>query len=346
MRANLRHFLDAGEEGQPFAWYFSPTNPHRTWTWRSAQQLWGIDPDELEGKMPAFLPDNATVRQDMADYLGEGMAFDEALGVVVDELRQRGLLDNTMLVVSGDHGAPGFPRGKTNLFDFGTQVPLVVHWPDGVLGPGRRIDNPTSLVDLAPTFLEAAGLAAHAGMDGHSLLALLRDGEASGSVTREVDYVITGRERHVGDARAGWLPYPSRAIRTGDFLYIRNFAPDRWPMMTPPLSAGLETHGDFDGGPTKRWFAEVQGDPQYAEAVELAWGKRPAEELYDLRRDPDQMTNLAGSAEHGEVQAALSAQLMQVLSETGDPRVVGEGDAFDRAPYLLKEHPEFLRRRR
>ena len=248
VRNNLSGFLEAGSDDQPFAWYFSPTNPHRTWIWGSAQQLWGLDPEELEGKMPSFLPDNKTIRQDMADYLGEAMAFDAALGVIVDELAQRGLLENTILVVSGDHGAPGFPRGKTNLFDFGTQVPLLVHWPAGVLAPGRRIDNPTSLVDLAPTFLEAVGLPVNGGMDGRSLLSVLRDPEAEGFVPAGNQYVVTGRERHVGDARADLLPYPSRALRTKDYLYIRNFKPDRWPMMTPPLSEGLPTHGDFDGG--------------------------------------------------------------------------------------------------
>ena len=334
VRNNLSGFLEAGSDDQPFAWYFSPTNPHRTWIWESAQQLWGLDPEELKGKMPSFLPDNKTIRQDMADYLGEAMAFDAALGVIVDELAQRGLLENTILVVSGDHGAPGFPRGKTNLFDFGTQVPLLVHWPAGVLGPGRRIENPTSLVDLAPTFLEAVGLPANGDMDGRSLLPVLRDPEAEGFVAAGNEYVVTGRERHVGDARADLLPYPSRALRTKDFLYIRNFKPDRWPMMTPPLSQGLPTHGDFDGGPTKEWFAEIQLDSGYEEAVAWAWGKRPAEELYALREDPDQIHNLAEMDVYDQKRAELAERLMAVLTETGDPRVVGEGDAFDRPPYL------------
>lgn len=334
VRNNMRRFLDAGKDDQPFCWYFSPTNPHRSWVWESAQQLWGLDPDDLKGKMPAFLPDNETTRQDMADYLGECMAFDEALGVIVDELKQRGVFDNTILVVSGDHGAPGFPRGKTNLFNFGTQVPLLIHWPEGISNPGRRIDNPTSLVDLAPTYLEAAGLPPHEGMNGRSLLPILREANATGLSELGNTFVITGRERHVGGARADSLPYPSRAIRTKDHLYIRNFKPGRWPMMTPPLSDGERTHGDFDGGPTKRWFAEIQHDPQYAGYVDLAWGKRPEEELYDLRSDPDQMQNLADSPRHTEVRKKLSEQLMQVLKESGDPRVVGKGDAFDKAPYL------------
>ncbi len=339
VRGNMRSFLDARQDGQPFCWYFSPTNPHRAWTRGSGKQLWGIDPDALKGKMPAFVPDVPAIREDMADYLGECKAFDQQLGVIVDELKQRGLLDNTIIVVSGDHGAPGFPRGKTNLVNFGTQVPLLIHWPSGIAGPGRRIDNPTSTIDLAPTFLEAAGLAVHRQMDGRSLLPILKDGGAKGFTPLGNDSIITGRERHHYQGRPNHLPYPARAIRTKDYLYIRNFKPDRWPQLEPPLSPAAKTHGDFDGGPTKQWFTDNQDDPAIARYVDWAWGKRPAEELYDLKNDADQMINLAQlplKAEHAQIKEELSAQLMRVLNDTGDPRVVGEGDAFDRPPYYKR----------
>jgi len=103
--------------------------------------------------------------------------------------------------------------------------------------------------------------------------------------------------------------------------------------MTPPLTQGLGTHGDFDGGPTKQWYAEVQDDPQYAAYVEWAWGKRPMEELYDLNADPHQMTNLADSPGHQMIKDKLAAMLMSELETGKDPRIVGEGDAFDRPPY-------------
>lgn len=331
---NFKSFLDARDGDQPFCWYFSPTNPHRTWAWGSAQVIWDLGPDKLKGKMPAFLPDEPVVRQDLADYLGEAMAFDLSIGVIVKHLRSIGELDNTILVVSGDHGAPGFPRGKTNLYDFGTQVPLVIHWPNGIANPGRRIDNPTSLIDLAPTYLQAVGLPASPDMNGRSLLPLLKDGEATGLSELGNDFIITGRERHHFEGREGHLPYSSRAIRTADYLYIRNFTPDRWPQFPPPLTGDLATNGDFDGGPTKQYFAERQNDPSFADYFQLAMGKRPGEELYDLRNDPDQMNNLAGDPAHAEQLATLRDRLMLVLQETGDPRVVGEGDAFDRPPYL------------
>ena len=91
--------------------------------------MWGVDPDKLKDHLPACLPDVPIVREDFADYLGEVMAFDAGLGVLLDALRDTGELDNTIVVVSGDHGAPGFPNGKCNLYDFGTHVPLAIRWP-------------------------------------------------------------------------------------------------------------------------------------------------------------------------------------------------------------------------
>ena len=332
-RKNMQQFLDKRKDGQPFCWYYSPTNVHRVWVWESGTVMWGIQEGDLKGKLPKFMPDNALIRQDLADYLGEVVAFDQQLGVLIDELKQRGLYENTIIVVSGDHGAPGFPRGKTNLVNYGTQVPLAFHWPEGIAKPGRIVKNPTSLVDLAPTLLEAAGLPVHEQMDGNSLLPILKDGKAEGHTDLGNEFVITGRERHKVEAREGRLPYPSRAIRTKDFLYIRNFKPERWPQFDPPMTKGLGTHGDFDGGPTKQWYAENQDDPKYKTYMEFAWGLRPAEELYDLTNDVDQMTNLAGDPKFAAVKKELADKLMDVLEAGEDPRIMGEGDAFDKPPY-------------
>ena len=129
--------------------------------------------------MPAFLPDVPAVREDLADYLGEVQAFDAALGVLLKKLEAIGELDHTLIVVSGDHGPPGFPRGKCNLYDFGTHVPLVVRW-QGAKG-GRVVDDLVSLTDLAPTFLDVAGVPIPGTMTGKSLRNVLRS-EKSGLV--------------------------------------------------------------------------------------------------------------------------------------------------------------------
>ena len=330
VRGNLATLIDSAGTA-PFAWWCSPVLTHRNWPLGLAQKLHGPDPEKLRGLLPAFLPDTPEIRQDMADYLALCMEFDLSLGVIVDELEKRGLLANTLIAVSGDHGAPGFPRGKCNLYDFGTQVPLVIHWPAGTAPLGRRIDNPVSLIDLAPTFLAAAGVAAPASMDGQDLLPVLRDRAARGFTPHLRDTVITGRELHVRDAREGDLPYPMRALRDRHCLYVRNFKPDRWPVSPPPLDA--ESQRDIDRGPTRTFYAARSGDNTFANFMDLAIGKRPVEELYDLSADPDQLRNLAADPRHAATREKMAAELLRALRETGDPRVVGNGDAFDMPPY-------------
>lgn len=331
VRQNFSAFLaDRKNDGQPFFYWFNPTNTHRPWQRGSGKALWGIDPGKLRGLLPAFLPDEPEIREDFADYLGEAMAFDAAVGVLLAELERRGLLDNTLFVVSGDHGAPGFPRGKTNLYDFGTRVPLLMRLP-GKIAAGRQIEAPVSLLDLAPTFLRAAGLKPSADMNGQNLLPALA---AGGDESKLRGWVVTGRETHVNTARAGNLPYPQRALRTRDHLYILNFKPDRWPVGDPPLDTPNAENRrlDLDFGPTRTWFVAREGDPAIAEFWRLGFGLRPEEELYDLSQDPDQVRNLAGQSAHDRLRAELRAQLLGELRENDDPRL--NNDAFDRPPYV------------
>ena len=346
VRGNFRDFLADRRSGQPFCYWFGPTNTHRKWIRGSGKALWGIDPDDLKGKMPPFLPDVPVVREDFADYLGEAMAFDAAVGVLLEELQRIGEVDNTLLVVSGDHGIPGFSRGKCNLYDLGVGVALAVRWPKQVPG-GRVVEDFVNLPDLAPTFLEAAGLAPPEEMTGRSLVELLRSGK-SGQVDPSRDFVVVGRERHVAAARTGSLPYPQRAIRTRDFLYIRNFKPDRWPMGTGPgcgLPEGpmppfeklehntFAAFADLDASPTKAWIATHRAEPGMQRYFQFAFGRRPAEELFDLRKDPHCVHNVAADPDYDAARTELAKRLMSVLRQTGDPRVTGDGTTFERPPY-------------
>ena len=189
---------------------------HRKWIKGSGKKLWGIDPEKLRGKMLEFLPDVPEVRQDFADYLGEAAAFDAGLSEVVRVLTEAGEMDDTVVVISGDHGAPGFPGGKCNLYDFGTQVPLIISLP-GQTVP-RVVDDFVNLMDLAPTFLEI-GVDVRRLRQAESLMPvpMCPTGMA---VDASRSWVVTGRERHVAGVRDGFLPYPQRAIRTKDYLYI------------------------------------------------------------------------------------------------------------------------------
>ena len=179
-RDNFQAFLDAREPGRPFCYWWGPTNTHRKWQRGSGKQLWGLQPDDLKGRLPAFLPDVHDVREDVCDYLGECQAVDAGLGVLIAKLEEIGELDNTLLVVSGDHGIPGFPRGKCNLYNLGCEVALAARWP-GRVPPGRTVHDFVNLMDLAPTFLEAAGVERLPGMAAHSLLPVL-ESPASGQV--------------------------------------------------------------------------------------------------------------------------------------------------------------------
>jgi arylsulfatase A-like enzyme len=340
--ANFEAFLAARPAGQPLCYWFGPTNVHRKWIRGSGAALWGLNPDDLKGKMPPFLPDSPEVREDLADYFGEVMAFDAAVGLILRRLEALGELDNTLIVLSGDHGAPGFPYGKNNPYDFGSGVPLLVSGPG--VARGVVIDDLVSLADLAPTFLEFGGVAPTPNMTGRSLQPLLTAGK-SGRIDPSRDAVYIGRERHVENAREGYLPYPQRAIRTHDHLFIVNFKPDRWPMGepyridgdNPPTQEQLTeatrvSLPDDDAGPTKAWLVLNRHDPQWRPYYDRAYGKRPRYELYDLAKDPHQINNVAGQPAYAAVQASLEKRLMDELSRTGDPRLIDDGRYFETPP--------------
>jgi arylsulfatase A-like enzyme len=342
VRRNFRDFLAKREKGQPFFYSFNPTNTHRSWVRGSGKDLWGLNPDDLKGRMPPVMPDEPLLREDFADYLGEAMAFDTACGALMKMLEEMGELENTLVVISGDHGVPGFPRGKCNVHDLGSGVLLAMRWPKGIAA-GKNVKAPVSLIDLAPTFLAAAGVKTTDDVDGQNLLPALVEGGDEGKLR---GWVLVGREVHArkGEVvREGGLPYPVRALRTTDFLYVKNFKPDRWPMGTPAGEGGKEeptfeqlakdTYAalpDMDASPSKAWLVKNRHQAGMEKFVEFAWGKRPQEELYDLKKDPWQMKNLAEEPGYQEVLKKYREQLMEELKAKKDPRLE---DAFDRAPY-------------
>lgn len=355
VRANFAAFLADRKPGQPFCYWFGPTLTHRAYEKGSGRALWGLDPDTLKGRLPKFMPDVPEVRADYTDYLGEIQAWDAGVGVLLQQLEEIGELDRTLVVISGDHGMPGVPGGKCNLYDHGVAVALIARGP-GVKA-GRVVDDFVNLMDLAPTFLEAGGVRPPDVMTGRSFLNVLHS-EKSGQVDPARTWVVTGRERHVAAAREGNLPYPHRALRTRDFLYIRNFAPDRWPMGSskftsksdlPSLDA-LEKNtfvafADMDASPTKAWLVGQYAEPEWVWHYDYAFGKRPAEELYDLKNDPDQTKNLAGDTAFAGRKRELSGRLLKILADAGDPRVSGDGSTFERPPFTDPEPPAAAARR-
>ena len=352
VRDNFQAFLENRPKGTPFCYWWGPTNTHRKWQRGSGKALWGLEPDDLKGRLPAFLPDVHEIREDVADYIGECQAFDAGLGVLLACLDEMGELDNTLVVVSGDHGIPGFPRGKCNLYDHGNEVALVARWAGRIPG-GRTVDDMVNIMDLAPTFLEAAGVSRPDCMCARSLLPLLESAE-EGQVDPDRTFVVTGRERHVAAAREGNRPYPQRAIRTHRYLYIRNYAEDRWPAgdpaglddktVEPPPYEQLENntftaYADLDASPTKAWMVYHRAEEGIQELYDIGFGKRPAEELYDVENDPDHMTNLVGNTEYGSVLNELREKLHAELWCAGDPRVTQKDCCFERLPFTTAQPP-------
>jgi arylsulfatase A-like enzyme len=347
VRDNFDAFLTDRKPGQPFCYWFGPTLTHRKWEKGSGKALWGIEPDSVKGKLPKFIPDVPEVREDYTDYMGEIQAWDAGIGVLIKKLEEIGELDRTLVVLSGDHGMPGMPGGKCNLYDFGVGVALIARMPGGQ--GGRIVDDFANLMDLAPTFLEAGGVKPPDMMTGRSLMNVLRSAK-SGLVDPSRTWVVTGRERHVAAAREGHLPYPHRALRTKDFLYVRNFAPDRWPMGKPnftsradlPSAAELEHNtfvafADMDASPTKAWLVGQYALPQWQWHYDYAFAKRPSEQLFDLRKDPDQTMNVADDPAYAGTKREMAARLVKVLANANDPRVTGDGQKFERSPFTDPE---------
>ncbi len=310
-------------KGQPFFYIVGPTNTHRSYVKGSREKLWGIQPKSLIGKIPKFLPDVEEIRRDFSDYAGEIQALDYKLGIILKELEKIGELDNTLIILSGDHGMPGVPRGKTTCYDFGVRVPLLIRYPK-MIQPGRSIEDFVTLTDLAPTLLELAGLDIPDSMDSQSFLEQLKS-PISGWVDLKRDYVITGRERHVGNARSGNLPYPIRAIRSRDYLYIHNFKPQR------SLYGDIETnHKDLDQSLTKTYLINHQKSPQVKPFFKLHFEVQKQELLYQVDKDPYFMNNLAQNPEMATELDRLKQILFDEMKATGDLRLE---DQYDRYPW-------------
>ena len=330
--ANFTDFLDAAPKDEPWCFWMGVQEPHREYEYGSGVAKGGKKIGDID-LIPSSWPDTPTVRNDLLDYAYEVEHLDRHIGRVVEELKKRGQLDNTLIVVTSDNGRP-FPREKGNLYEAANHLPFVVMWKNGIKAPGRVVRDYVSFIDLAPTFLEAAGIAwEKSGMSpspGIRLSDVFNSG-ATDAIQPNRDHIILGQERHdVG--RPNDQGYPIRSIIADGWLYSRNHAPDRWPAGNPETG-----YLNTDGSPTKTAILTANrakpGDPHWL----LCFGKRPAEELFDLQADPDCVNNLATAPGHQERRAALEARLLAKLKEQGDPRISGHGDLFDNYPYAGAE---------
>ncbi|MGV3721902.1 MAG: sulfatase [Actinomycetota bacterium] len=286
-----REFLGAVPSGKPFFLQLCFSDPHRPLDRAAIPQP--HDPSKL--KLPAHYPDTPLVREDFARYYDEISRFDSNFGEVLKELETRGLAANTLVVFMGDNGAAQF-RGKGTLYEMGVNVPLLVRWP-GKVKPGVA-EELISGEDLAPTFLQSAGLAAPKEMTGRSFLPLLHGGPYTPRT-----HVFSERGAH-----GSGLPNNSAAFDLGrcvitpthKLIYNALWQLPYWPV-------------DFAGDPLWKDLQQQHEagklDPKLARLYFSP--TRPMFELYDLKNDPSELSNLAGKPEAAAVEKQLKAALQE-----------------------------------
>lgn len=312
---NFEDFLAQRPAGRPFCFWMGFHEPHRPYEADSGVRL---GKNLAEVKVPDYLPDTPLVRSDLADYAIEVESADAHIGRALAALEAAGELENTLVIVTSDHGMP-FPYVKGQITEEGYHVPLAMRWGKGVR-PGRTVADFVNVRDFAPTFLELAGLPPSAQMTGTSLVGILRSSESGWIENR--DTMLVGKERHDLGRPHDW-GYPVRALRTREFLYVHNFFPDRWPAGNPETD-----FGNVDPSPTKELLKTLGG--YY---YDLALGKRPADQLFRLTDDPTCVRNLADDLAFAPVVAEMRDRMMRQLREEGDPRASSQGAVFDTYRY-------------
>lgn len=337
--ANFEAFLTAKEHNKPFFFWYGAIEPHRRYEYGAGIKKGGKKVSDIT-EVPAFWPDNDSVRTDMLDYAFEVEHFDAHLGKMLALLEESGELENTIVVVTADNGMP-FPRIKGQMYAYDNHLPLAIQWGKGIKKPGRKIDDYVNFIDFAPTFLEVAGVAPMESkmqaITGKSLNEFFKS-EQAGKVTDHRNFVLIGKERHdVG--RPNDEGYPVRGIIQGDYALTLNFEPHRWPVGNPETG-----YLNTDGSPTKTVILNERRQQGKSEFWDLNFGKRPAEELYNIRKDPWCIHNLASATDLGAKKSELKALLVAELKKQGDPRILGQGDIFDNYQYAHPSSENFYER--
>jgi N-sulfoglucosamine sulfohydrolase len=244
--------------------------------------------DTLYSLPPANLPDVVATRRDMAAFKASARSLDQGIGAVLHALHDHGLVENTLVICTTDHGV-AFPRAKATLFDRGIGVMMIVRGPEGFTG-GKVVDAPVSHLDVFPTLCELAGVESPPWLQGASLMPLVR-----GEVERLHEAIFAEVTFHAAYE-------PQRAVRTDRWKYIRRF--DDYPR---PVLANC------DDSASKELL------------VEAGWGDQvvPREELHDLVLDPAEGTNLADDPAAAAVLEEMRVRLETWMRETEDPLLEG-----------------------
>ena len=320
---NFDEFLRQRPTGRPFCFWFGSTDPHRPYGAGTGVSL-GRPAAAVE--VPGFLPDTPEVRQDLLDYYFEVERFDRDVGAIVEALTRAGELDNTVVIVTSDNGMP-FPRAKATVYDGGTRVPLVIRWP-GVSKAGTTVSGLVSLTDVAPTLFEGDGQAGSR-IDDRALppaAAARRDRNLRGTACSSSESATPTCGAATSATRS------ERFARTITCTFA-TCAPNAGLQAIPSSISPSARSGISMAGRRRRCSWIDERTLSIAKYFELATAKRPGEELYDLRRDPNQIANVAADPGQREVLQRLRAALNRWRRDSADPRVREDEDRWDRFPY-------------
>ena len=298
------------DAAQPWLLVFASNDPHSPWT-RGPK----YDPEKIA--IPSYYHDNATTRRMLAAHYGEISKLDEQVGRLMDLLDETRQADNTLVMFVSEQGNSLPYGGKWSVYDNGIRVAAAVRWP-GKVKPGTTTDALTQYVDIAPTFLAAAGVDptkidtgcpdadGARGFDGRSFLDLLL-----GKADHHRDYIFS---QHTTVGINGYEePYPMRAVRDQRYKLIRNLAPEN----------RYNIRGIHKVEPLLSWQQDARDDPKLAAKVEWLF-KRPAAELYDLSSDPLETNNLADDPKLADVKARLQRRLDAWMTQQGDSGMKAE----------------------
>ncbi|MEM7603320.1 MAG: sulfatase, partial [Verrucomicrobiota bacterium] len=311
---DAREFFDGNdwsqrEEGQPFFAQVQFKEPHRTFV--DTEKKYPSSP------IPPYYPEHPVTTADWANYLASIEVLDERVGKVLQRLDEEGVTENTLVMFFGDHGRPHV-RDKQWLYDGGIRVPLILRWP-GKLDAGTVDNRLVSLVDLMPTVLAAVAIDPPASLAGRDLF----DPDM-----KPREFIFAARDR-CGDA-----PDRIRAVRTRNFKYLRNYHPE-----IPYMQHSGYKRAGYPVDTVMR-VLHAKGEwtsPFMAET-------KPEEELYDLRADPSEMTNLASDPEYADTLKTMREALNSWIQETGDLGSVDESLTVDLESVKAEKWASFEKR--
>ncbi len=324
--ANFEDFLNHAPDGKPWSFWLGTIEPHRGYEYGSGARLAGKSTDMIKD-FPPYWPDNEITRNDLLDYAYEIEDTDKHVVKVLEILKARNLMENTLIVFTSDHGMP-FPRVKGNQYENANHIPMALLWKGK--SKNKIVNDYVSFIDLAPTFLEAAGIDwKSSGMHpaaGKSLLNIIVS-EKSGQVEPERNYVLVGKERH-DTGRPNDVGYPIRGMYKDSMLYIKNYEIHRWPSGNPETG-----YLNTDASPTKSEILRLRRENSDKTYWKLNFGKRVSEEVYNIKTDPFCTKNLADDFALRTLKNALRTEMESKLLEQGDLRMQGFGHLYEQYPF-------------